>query len=38
MRNKPIANPVMLAKYKSKQSSIFEKGPSSASHSVGRYE
>jgi hypothetical protein len=37
IRNKPIANPVLLAQYKNKRSSIFEKAPSSA-YTVGRYE
>jgi hypothetical protein len=37
MRNKPIANPVMLAKYKNKQTSRFEKAPTS-SHSIGHME
>jgi len=37
MRNKPIANPNMLAKYKTSRSSIFERATASK-HSVGRYE
>ena len=37
IRNKPIANPVLLAQYKNRKGSIFEKVPSSI-YSVGRYE
>jgi len=37
IRNKPIANPVLLAQYKNKKGSIFDKQPSSTTN-IGRTE